>query len=233
MNNIRILICDDHALLRAGIIGILEKEPGIFIVGEAENGNDLIEKYELLKPDLVITDISMPGLSGTDAVKKLKLKYPLIKVLFISMLQGEHYIYCAIKVGGLGLIDKSVIRGELLFAINEVYLGRYYFGSQYNEHKIKEIIKKYDKKPIGLQFNSGIELTEIEEIILEYISEGLSSIEIAEKLHIGKRTIDAHRVDIMQKYELKNSLALIRFAVLYTEYKKSTMGPHPLRKSPE
>lgn len=233
MNDIRILICDDHALLRAGIIGILEKEPRIFIVGEAENGNDLIEKYELLKPDLVITDISMPGLSGTDAVKKLKQKYPHIKVLFISMLQGEHYIYWAIKVGGLGLIDKSVIRGELLFAINEVYSGRYYFGPNYSEKKVKEIINKYDKKPVGLQFNAGIEPTEIEVKILEYISEGLSSIEIAEKLHIGRRTIDTHRVDIMQKYELKNSLALIRFAVLYTEYKKSTMGHHTISKSPK
>jgi two-component system, NarL family, response regulator NreC len=227
MNNIRILICDDHALLRSGIIGLLEKEPGIFIVGEAENGNDLIEKYELLKPDLVITDISMPDLSGTDAVKELKLKHPHIKVLFISMLQGEHYIYCAIKAGGLGLIDKSVIRGELLFAINEVYSGRYYFGPRYDEQRVQEIINKYDTKPVRIQFDSDIVLSEIEDKILEYISEGLSSFEIAEKLHIGRRTIDTHRAEIMHKHKLKNSLALIKFAVLYTEYKKSSIGLHP------
>jgi DNA-binding NarL/FixJ family response regulator len=219
MNNLRILICDDHALMRAGIIGILEKEPGLFVVGEAENGNELIEKYELLKPDLVLTDISMPGLSGTDAVKELKLNHPGIKVLFISILKGELYIYYTIKVGGLGLIDKNIIKGELFFAINEVYNGRYYFGPQYDDQKIKEIIKKYENQPVGFKFNSNVHLTETEDKILEYINDNLSSIEIAEKLGITKRTIDTHRINIMKKFDLKNTLALIKFAILYTESK--------------
>src|ERR1035437_4988808 len=105
----RILICDDHALIRSGIVNHFINEPGYYIVGEAENGNDLIQKYELHKPDLIISDISMPGLSGTDAVKKLKSKHPDIKVLFISVLQGEPYIYLILKVSGLGLIPKDIL----------------------------------------------------------------------------------------------------------------------------
>ena len=228
MNNIRILICDDHSLLRQGIIATLEKAPGIFIVGEAENGNELIEQYELLQPDLVITDISMPGLSGTDAVKELKSKYPDIKVLFVSMFLGEFYIYHIAKVGGLGLLDKSIIQGELLFAINEVYNGRYYFGPKYNEEQIKEILKRYDNKPDVIKFSIDKQLTEREDKILEYICEGFSSIEIAEKLCISSRTIESHRSDIMRKFELKNTLALIRFAILYTESKRSMINPDQL-----
>jgi len=220
MNSIRILICDDHALLRTGIIGLLENESGIFIIGEAEDGYDLIAKYELLQPDLVIADISMPRLSGTDAVKELKLKYPGIKVLFLSMLQGELYIYYAAKVGGLGLVGKNIAKGELLFAINEVYNGRFYFGPLYDEEKIKDILKRYDNQPVGIKFNINIKLSETEEKILEYISDGLTSAEIAGKLSLSKRTIDDYRVKIMQKYEVKNQMSLVKFAVLYTESKR-------------
>src|ERR1039458_463171 len=149
----RILLCDDHALIRSGIINHFINEPGYHVVGEADNGKDLIHKYELLKPDLIITDISMPLLSGTDAVKELKSKHPDIKVLFISVLQGEPYIYLILKIGGLGLIPKDILKGELLHAINEVYHGRYYFGPRYNKDDIKRILKKYSLEPAGIDFN--------------------------------------------------------------------------------
>jgi DNA-binding NarL/FixJ family response regulator len=169
----RILICDDHAIVRSGINNHFINEPGYFIVGEAENGHDLIQKYELLNPDLIITDISMPRLSGTDAIKELKSKHPKIKVLFISVLQGEPYIYLILKVGGLGLIPKDILKGELLHAINEVYHGRYYFGPRYNEDEIKRILKKYSNEPVGIDINPDIKLTAIEEKILEHISDGV------------------------------------------------------------
>ncbi|MDR3611210.1 MAG: response regulator transcription factor [Ignavibacteriaceae bacterium] len=216
----RILICDDHALIRSGIINHFLNEPDYYIVGEAENGHDLIQKYELLKPDLIITDISMPVLDGTAAVKQLKAKYPGIKVLFISVLQGDIYIYLAIKVGGLGLIEKNISKGELLFAIREVYYGRYYFGPRYNEIDINRIIKKYTHEPIGTNINPDIKLTAIEEKILEHINDGLSTSEIAKKLDVGTRTIDTHRSGIMHKFDLKDTFALIRFAVIYAEFKK-------------
>jgi DNA-binding NarL/FixJ family response regulator len=121
MNKIRILICDDHALIRAGLISTLSNQPGIFIVGEAENGTEMITQYEKLKPDLVISDIEMPDMTGIQALKQLKSKYPLIKALFVSVYGGDGYIYSILKAGGLGLIDKSPAKGELLYAVNEVY----------------------------------------------------------------------------------------------------------------
>src|ERR1035437_1521752 len=178
----RILLCDDHALIRSGIKKHFIDEPRYFVVGEAENGHDLIQKYELLKPELIITDISMPLLSGTDAVKELKSKHPGIKVLFISVLQGEPYIYITIKVGGLGLIAKDILKGELLHAINEVYHGRYYFGPNYDEDEIKRILQKYKNEPLPIYFTPEIKLTIIEEKILEHISNGLTTAEIAQKL---------------------------------------------------
>ena len=225
----RILLCDDHALIRSGIINHFINEPGYHVVGEAENGKDLIQKYELLKPDLIISDISMPLLSGTDAVKELKSKHPGIKVLFISVLQGEPYIYLILKIGGLGLIPKDILKGELLHAINEVYHGRYYFGPRYNQDDIKRILKKYSMEPVGIDFNPDIKLTEIEENILGHLSNGLTTAEIAQKLEIGTRTIDTHRSDIIHKFNLKNTFALIRFAVLYTEFKKNNFNPFPIK----
>jgi DNA-binding NarL/FixJ family response regulator len=115
MPNIRILVCEDHAFTRTGIVTDLTNAPGIFVVGEAENGAEMITQYKKLKPDLVISDIEMPELSGTQALKQLKSKYPGIKALFISVYGGDDYIYVIIKAGGLGLLDKSPAKGELLF----------------------------------------------------------------------------------------------------------------------
>jgi two-component system, NarL family, nitrate/nitrite response regulator NarL len=219
MNKIRVLICDDNILYRSGIINLLKDEPGIIIVGEAGDGSDLIKKYELLKPALVITDISMSGLSGADAVKELKLKHPDIKVLFLSMHQGELYIYYAVKVGGFGLLTKNFSKRKLLYAIHEVYNGRTFFGSLYDEEKIQEIIKRFDNQPGRSKINSDTEISRIEGIILEYISDGLSNAEIAEKIGSAISAVDAHQENIMHKFELKNTFALIRFAVLYNESK--------------
>jgi DNA-binding NarL/FixJ family response regulator len=214
---IRILLCDDHTLFRTGIVSILRDEPGLFVVGEAVDGYDLIKKYEILLPDVVIVDISMPGLSGTDAIKELKLKYPNIRVLFLTMLTGEQYIYYAIKVGGLGLLNKTVEKGELVFAINEVYRERIYFGPSYNEEKINDILKKYESLPINIEKNIQGELSKTEDRILILISEGMSSMEIADVIHLSKKSIDSYRIKFMKKFDLPNSSSLIRFALKYVE----------------
>jgi DNA-binding NarL/FixJ family response regulator len=219
MKDIRIIICDDHTLFRNGLVSLLRDQPGIFVIGEAVDGYDLIKKYEKLKPDVVVVDISMPGLSGTDTIKKLKKDYPDIKALFLTMLTGEQHIYFALKVGGLGLVNKSIEKGELVFAINEIYHGRKYFGAQYDEENINAIINKYEHHPINPDIFLTEKLTDIEDKILIFISDGLSSIEIAEEMHISKKTIDSHRMKIMKKFELINSSALIRFAMKYAESK--------------
>jgi len=160
----------------------------------------------------------MPGLSGIDAVKQLKSKHPGIKVLFISILEGEDYIYSILQIGGLGLIAKDINKGQLIFAIDEVYHGRYYFGPRYNEADIQRILNKYSNKPVGTVFNPKRKLAPFDEKILEHISNLLSTAEIAEKLEVSPRTIDSHRSAIIHKYDLKNGLALVRFAISYTAF---------------
>jgi two-component system response regulator NreC len=216
---IRVLLCDDHTLFRTGIVSVLKDEPNIFVVGEASDGNELIEKYEKLRPDVVIVDISMPGKSGIDTVKELKSKYPHIQVLFLTMLTGEQYIYYALKNGALGLVNKTIEKGELVFAINEVNRGRKYFGPLYDEEKIKAILKKYENLPNLIDLNIEKDLTEIEDKILVLISDGFPSAEIAEELHLSKKSIDSYRTKFMKKYDLPNASSLIRFALKYVESK--------------
>jgi two-component system response regulator NreC len=220
MKNIRILLCDDHALFRSGVVSLLKDEPGYFVVGEAENGKEMIEKFDVLKPDVVIADISMPGASGIDAAKEINRKYDNIRILFLTMLQDEEYIYLAIKAGGLGLLNKNIVKGELLYAIKEVSEGREYFGPNYSTEKIDAVIAKYSHPPKSNTSNVYDELTHTEKRILEYIAEDMSSAEIAEKLCLGKRTIDSYRARLIDKYNLKSLHGLIKFALMYVESKK-------------
>jgi two-component system response regulator NreC len=222
IKDVRILICDDHAIVRSGLAKLLAEENWIYSVGEAENGEDMVRKYELFRPDLVLADISMPRMSGIEAVKIIMSKYPNAKILFLSMLFDDQYIYCAIKVGAAGLISKNISRDELIYAIKEVSLGRQYFGPLYDYKKIREIIKKYDGND-NLSFNIAyIKMTCREEEIVNYISQGLTSDEIAEKLNLGKRTVDKIRSNVMQKFDLKTLPALISFAIHYIEDKKNS-----------
>ena len=213
---IRILIGDDHSLFRSGIARLLSDDDDIFLVGEAENGEELIEKYFELKPDVVLADISMPKMSGTDAISKIKLKDQNAKALFLSMHDGEEYVYYSIKAGGLGLVNKNIMQGELLFAIKQVYSGEFYFGPDITQSDLDKIIKKYDKNEIvGIENIEEI-LTEREKDILFLIGKALTSQEIASKLNLSKRTIDSHRIHLMQKLNIENLPKLIRYAVQFS-----------------
>lgn len=213
---IRILIGDDHALFRSGITRLLNDDDEIFLVGEAENGKELVAKYFELKPDIVLVDISMPILSGTKAITKIIQKDKEAKALFLSMHDGDEYIYYIIKAGGLGLINKNIMQGELLFAIKQVYYGNFYFGPNFTQKKLDEIIKRFDKKEINKQDNGESFLSDREKDILILIGKALTSEEIASKLKLSKRTIDTHRIHLMQKLNLENLPKLIRYAVQYS-----------------
>ena len=220
--NTRLLICDDHALVRSGIIKLLEDERWIYIIGQAENGEDMIRKYITFRPDLILADISMPVMSGIEAVKRIKEDYPKAKILFLSMLCDEQYVYCAIKVGASGLLSKNILKDELLYAIREIISGGQYFGPLYNDKRILDIIKKYDSNTHSTLNTVGVKMTNREEEVLNYISQGLMSEEIGEKMKLGKRTIDKVRVNIMQKFNLKSLPALISFAIHYIENKNNS-----------
>ena len=216
--NIRILLCDDHSLLREGIISLLKTEKDLLIVGEAENGQELIDKYFQLKPDMIMTDIKMPGITGTDAVKIIKEKDPDVRALFLSMHEGNEFIYYTFKAGGSGLINKNIIKGELVYAIRTILNGDLYFGPDIDSYKLGEIIEQYENKNRNLKGNYDITPRETE--ILKLIGEGFTSVAIADKLDVSKRTIDTHRANLVQKLELKSLPELIRFAVTFNQATK-------------
>lgn len=220
-HTITLLIADDHELFRKGIISLLLEEEMLIIIGEANDGKDLIYKYGKLKPDLVITDISMPELSGIEAVRTLSEKDPNIKAIFLSMYGGEDYMYHCIKSGGSGLIHKNVSKKELIHAIDLVYNGQKYFGEEYSYEQIEKLIGDYESHSNIPVFEVLENLSNKEEEVLLLIAEGLTSIEIAEKMFISTRTVDTHRLHLMSKLKLKSVPQLIKYAISYsTLYKK-------------
>ena len=158
----------------------------------------------------------MPRMYGTDAISKIKLKDQNAKVLFLSMHDGDEYIYYSIKAGGLGLVNKNIMHGELLFAIKQVYSGDFYFGPGITQSHLDKIIKRYDKKEIVGIENIEEVLSEREKDILFLIGKALTSQEIASKLNLSKRTIDSHRIHLMQKLNIENLPKLIRYAVQFS-----------------
>ncbi len=219
---IRIIIADDHTLFRQGMIKLLSENKNLFIVGEAANGEELIDAYIKYKPDVVIVDFSMPKLSGTEAALQIKKIDSSAKILFLSMYSGEEYIYHCLKVGGLGLINKNSLKGELLYAINQVNDNKKYFGSGWNDNQVDELVRKLEHvKSIEISGES-MHFTATEDKIIRFISEGLTSTEIADKLNVSKRTIDTHRSHIMQKLNLKSLPELLKYALQFSISNKGT-----------
>lgn len=222
-NKIRILIADDHELVRKGIISLLIEEPNLQVVAEANNGKDLVYKYLKFKPDLIISDISMPELSGLEAITTLCENHKDIKVLFLSMFAGDDYIYHCIKAGGFGLINKDTPKEELLNAIDTISRGKKYFGKVLPEEKIYQFIKDYEKNLTKVNITKSPDFTEQEIAVLLLVAEGQTSSDIADKLFISKRTVDSHRANILHKLGLKTGPQLLKFAIKFSEdYKNKT-----------
>lgn len=209
------MIADDHRLFREGIINLLNEAKDILVVEEVENGKELVEKYFEVKPDVIVADISMPVLSGTSAILKIKRKNPSAKVLFLTMHDGEEYFYHCAKVGGDGVINKNVLKDELVYAIRQVYKGKKYFGGVTSEDAL---MKLFDKYKFLLKSGSEIDhssLNNNEKEILELVGKGKTSKEIANRLKLSKRTIDYYRTQIMQKLNLKSLPEFIQYAVQF------------------
>jgi DNA-binding NarL/FixJ family response regulator len=211
---IRLLIADDHNLFREGIKKLIEDEKDITIVGEAEDGISLITKFKELKPDVILTDISMPGKNGPDAIKIIKKNDKEVGVLFLSQFTGDDYIYLILNANGDGLLSKNVMKQELILAIRTIAKGGRYFGVK-TEDELSSIVKRYTtmkRKGIG---KSGDSLTSKEKEILLFISKGKKSKEIAELLHLSTRTIESHRSKIIRKMGLTSFPELVRFSLDY------------------
>jgi DNA-binding NarL/FixJ family response regulator len=209
---VRLLVADDHQLFRQGIIKLLEESDSIVIVGEASNGKELIQKYAEVKPDVTLSDISMPLKTGTEAMKTILRNDSNARVLFLSMHTDDEYIYTVLKAGGLGLLSKNVMKGELINAILNVAKGKRYFVGK-TEEELDDIIYRYDFLNISETERDIDPLSAKEKEVLALVGQGLTSEAIAAKLYINRRTIDSHRAKIMEKLNLKSLPDLMKLAV--------------------
>lgn len=203
----KILVADDHAMIRDGIKALLSLNKELIVVGEAMDGVEAIEKFKKLEPDLLILDISMPNLSGMDAAQKILESNPAAKILMLSMYNDEDYISRCMELGVQGYVIKSETSNELEYAVKTILKGQNYFSAQvqhviFNKYSIT--VQKRNKK------DPELKLTERELEIIKLISIGLTSQQIADQLFISPRTVDTHRANLMKKAGVKNSIELVK-----------------------
>ena len=215
MTKIHVLVADDHNILRQGLVDVLRNYEDIVVVAEAENGPELVIKYEKHKPDVVLTDIEMPEGSGIEAAVEIRRNNPDAKILFLSMFFSEDYILKVDSIGAKGLLSKEIYKDELVSAIRIVYQGgTYYFGMK--EEEIENIRTK-SKEMIDKWKNKNTLLTPREHDILLELSKGISSEEIAVNLNIAKRTVDTYRSSIMNKLKIDSLPKLVKYSIQYEE----------------
>jgi two-component system response regulator NreC len=207
----RILITDDHALFREGIHRMLEAESDLEVVGEAQDARDAINKVASLSPDIVLMDISMPGLSSIEAVQQIKKLRPDTKVLFLTMYDDQEYIGQCLKAEASGYVLKDTPSSQLISAIREITRG----GQYISPLALKKICVDYlGRGRLGAEMNSSYDsLTAREREVLKLLAEGLTNKEVAVKLNISAKTADVHKSNLMRKLNIHDRAELIKYAI--------------------
>lgn len=209
---IRVLIAEDHLMVRAGIRALLEKAGDIYVMGEASNGQEAIEMTEALKPDVLIMDIMMPRMNGIQAAENLRdMKLPT-RILLLSMYSDEGFVHQALQYGVKGYVLKSSVSDELLWAVRAVASGKTYLSSPVSEIVGESAIHPHSAQPDGDPLSN---LSPREKEILQLIAEEHTSAEIGKMLFISEKTVEKHRTKLMEKLNVRNLAGLVRLAVKY------------------
>lgn len=204
---IRVLIADDHGIVRGGIRRILEDQEDIQIVGEASDGQKAIQKVRETAPDVVLLDISMPGMDGLDVTKQLKAIDPEVRILILTMLAEEQYAPRLMRAGAMGYVTKHAAPEDLVKGIHVVNSGRRFISPTLAEHlALRYLGKRADLRPVEC-------LSDRELQVLCLLANGKTNKEIAESLHLSVKTIDTYRARVLGKLNLRNNAELTLFAV--------------------
>ncbi len=222
MSRIRVLIADDHALLREGICALLRSYDDIEVVGEAGDGREAIEKARRLRPDVVLMDIAMPGLGGLEATLELRKLDPPPKVLVLTQYDNKEYVLRFLKAGAAGFVIKKAVGTELVSALRSVAQGDSYLYPSITRDVIEEFLK--EGKP-GEGEGDYEDLTDREKQVLKLIAEGYTSKEIASILGISVKTVMGHRTHLMEKLGLHSRTELVKFAIRKGLIEISPFGP--------
>jgi len=208
MNPIRILLCDDHLLIRASLKSLIGEFPSIQVVGEAGDGREALEHAGKLHPHVVLMDIAMPGLNGLEATRRLVKDYPQVRVVMLSMHADESHVLQALRAGASGYVLKGSAPRELEMAIEAVARGEIFLSPAISKH----VIDVYLNRAEG-QSNSLDLLTPRQREILQLIAEGKSSKQIAQLLDASVKTIESHRASLMERLDIHDVAGLVRYAI--------------------
>lgn len=210
MEKINILIADDHEVIHNGIKDILRSHSRYNIIGSAYNGEEAIEKALQLKPDIIFMDISMPKLSGIEAIKVITKEFPGSKILALTQHDENEYVVQILKAGGSGYLLKNSRKEEFLSAIETVLLGKRYLSDQLSEQMLNSVLDQVSGEKNPEQEEVHLTRREIE--IIQQIADDKSNQEIADELHLSVRTVETHRRNLMQKLKINSVVALLKYA---------------------
>ena len=208
MTPIRVVLADDHTLVRAGIRALLEKLPDVHVVAEASDGREAVHLVTTTQPDVVLMDIAMPGLNGLEATRRLVKEFPAIRVLILSMHKNEEYVWQTLRAGAVGYLLKDADLAELVLAITAVTRGETYLSPPISKHVIREYVQRVGGEETGLE-----QLTPRQREILQLIAEGHTTKMIAQRLGLSVKTVETHRVQMMERLDIHEIAGLVRYAI--------------------
>jgi len=205
---VRVLIADDHTLVRESLVGLLQSEGDVLVVAQASDGLETVEKAIATRPDVVVTDISMPRLNGIEVVRRLREALPDTRVLVLTMHQEDEYVLQAVRVGAAGYMVKDSAASELLTAVRALHAGRGYFGPQAAKALAEQL--QHPERDLGDPYG---QLTTREREVFHLLAEGLTTKEIARQLGISTKTAENHRARVLAKLGVRNTAELVRYAL--------------------
>jgi DNA-binding NarL/FixJ family response regulator len=208
-----ILVADDHSILRAGLASILNNQPNMEVIGEAEDGMDALQKAIVLKPNLLLTDISMPKMNGTETISEIKKRNPGIKILVLTMHSDEENVHAALNSGADGYVLKDDSHNELLAAITNVLDGKMHLSPSICGNVINGYLNTSNTSSTPKPISSYEHLTHREREVIKLIAEGYRSKDIAMFLSISIKTVEKHRSNLMRKLDLHNISSLTNYAI--------------------
>lgn len=210
MKKIRVLLAEDHTIVRQGIAALLGTESDMEVVGEASNGLEAIELAKKLSPEVILMDIGMRKLNGLEATREIKRQYPSMKILVLTMHDNEEWIFQILKAGASGYLIKDSAMTDLTSALRAVYQGDSYLSPSISKMVIEEYIRKAESGE-----KKGVEdlLSGREREILQLVAEGNSIPQISNLLCISKKTVEAHKTHIMEKLNIHDKVGLIKYAI--------------------
>ncbi len=206
---IRVLLADDHTLVRAGIRALLEKLPGVEVAGEASDGREVIDLIKAQQPDVVLMDISMPGLNGLQALARITRDFPPVRVIILSMHHSDEYVLQALKSGAAGYLLKRAATAELPAAIKSVVGGEIYLSREISSR----FLKRFPLQQIARSASPLEQLTSRQREILQLLAEGQTTKAIASILKVSDKTVEYHRAKLMAALKIFDIPGLVRFAM--------------------